>query len=139
MDKKIGYSLLAAGVALRVKFIIAGSLIIALAGGGYFYLPNPWWTTGRLLDGLKRDNELHRLISAELIKNRAADSDMVIPALVLAMGDSWNEVRGAASASLCAIGGASSPYLNQALHNDNFNVRDMAALTLECIKRAGNK
>jgi len=124
---------------LRVKFIIAGSLIMPLAGGGYFYLPNPWWSTGRLLDGLRRDNELHRLISAELIKNRATDSDMVIPTLVMAMGDSWDEVRGAASASLCAIGVTSSPYLNQALHNDNSNIRDMELSLWECVKKAGNK
>jgi len=118
----------------RAKTGVAAGVILAAAVGGYFYFPNPWWPTDRLISCVdKNGNELHRLICVELLKDRARGSEKALAALVLAMGDDWNEVRGAASAGLCSIGEPAVPYLQHALKAEDQIVRETAAMTLNCI------
>lgn len=122
---------------LRAKPIAAGTAFIAAAL--FVYYPNPLWTTGRLIGELSSGNEMHRLLAVELVKDRASGSDSVVPALVLSLGDSWNEVRGAASAALCGIGAPAGPYVKRALQNEDPNIQDMAYTTMECLKLKGIK
>ncbi|OGS64061.1 MAG: hypothetical protein A3J79_14865 [Elusimicrobia bacterium RIFOXYB2_FULL_62_6] len=123
---------------LRAKPLVAGTLFVA--GAFYLYYPNPFWPTSRLLGALERKDDLHRLIAAGELGSRAlTDPERVIPGLIPALGDRWDEVGGSVSASLCRAGAPAVPHLRRALLHENARVREMAGLTLECLKAKGLK
>ena len=112
-------------------FIFAG--IMAAAAGGYFCYPNPWWSTDRLINVAKNGTSVQRMICVQSLKDRVSGSEKALAAIALAMGDDWDEVRGSASAALCAVGKPAVPYLQRALKNEDRRVRETAAQTLNCI------
>lgn len=118
----------------RVKLAAAAAISLAVIAGALYYFPNPVWSTNRLIRGSNSGNSLHRLISVGLLKDRASGSEKVLPALLLALGDDWDEVRGSASVALCGMGAVAVPRLERALKDENPQVREMAGTTLSCIR-----
>jgi len=117
----------------RAKTGVAAGVVLAAAVCGYFYFPNPWWPTDRLIRSAKNGNDTERLICVGALRDRARGSEEALAALVLALGDNWDEVRGSASAALCAVGEPAIPFLQQSLKSEDQRVRETAAMTLNCI------
>jgi len=126
---------------MTLRGIVGVGAGIILAGGvaGYFYFPNPLWTTGRMIRSLESENEMHRLMAVGLLKDRAPSSEKAIATIVLALGDKWDEVRGSASTTLCEIGEPAIPYLQQALQDKNRLIREAASQTIICMQRLEKK
>ncbi|OGS06422.1 MAG: hypothetical protein A2270_06965 [Elusimicrobia bacterium RIFOXYA12_FULL_51_18] len=126
-------------MTLRGIVGVGAGVILAAGIAGYFYFPNPLWTTGRMIRSLESENEMHRLMAVGLLKDRAPGSEKAIAALVLALGDKWDEVRGSASTTLCEIGEPAIPYLRPALQDNNQLARETASQTMICMQRFEKK